>query len=141
MITPRRMLAVIGDVAVFASVGGGAVQNVASAGPGGIFHRRGPGGPAPARVAAAALGSSQVAAPLGGPISLGLTLIVTSSRGWVQCDGAPIEDIPPGDVVWFRPGEKALACVTAMTHIAIQEARHVKNVNCLEKVSDEQYRR
>ena len=37
---------------------------------------------------------------------LGQTLIVTSGLGWAQCWEGPIEEIRPGDVVWFPPGEK-----------------------------------
>src|SRR5712692_192485 len=74
---------------------------------------------------------------------LGQTLIVTSGLGWVQRDGGPIEEIRPGDVVWFAPGEKHWHGATptnAMTHIAIQEALNGKPVDWMEKVSDEQYR-
>lgn len=73
---------------------------------------------------------------------LGQTLIVTSGCGWVQCDGGPVEEIRPGDVVWFPAGEKhwhGAAPKTAMTHIAIQEALDGKVVDWMEKVSDEQY--
>jgi quercetin dioxygenase-like cupin family protein len=55
---------------------------------------------------------------------LGQTLIVTFGRGWAQREGGPIEEIRPGDVVVFAPGEKhwhGAAPTTAMTHIAIQE--------------------
>lgn len=75
---------------------------------------------------------------------LGQTLIITSGLGWVQRDGGPIEEIRPGDVVWFPPGEKhwhGATATTAMTHIAIQEALNGKTVDWLEKVTDEQYRR
>jgi quercetin dioxygenase-like cupin family protein len=75
---------------------------------------------------------------------LGQTLIVTSGLGWVQCVGGPIEEIRPGDVVWFPPGEKhwhGASPTTAMTHIAITESLNGKNVEWMEKVSDEQYRR
>jgi quercetin dioxygenase-like cupin family protein len=75
---------------------------------------------------------------------LGQTLIVTSGLGWVQCEGGPIEEIGPGDVVWFPPGEKhwhGATATTAMTHIAITESLNGKNVEWLEKVSDEQYRK
>jgi len=75
---------------------------------------------------------------------LGQTLIVTSGLGWVQRWGAPIEEIRPGDVVWFLPGEKhwhGATPITAMTHIAIQEALHGKPVDWMEHVSDEQYRK
>ena len=73
---------------------------------------------------------------------LGQTLIVTAGSGLVQRLGGPIEEIHPGDVVWFPPGEKhwhGASPKTAMTHIAIQEALDGKTVEWLEKVSDEQY--
>ncbi len=73
---------------------------------------------------------------------LGQTLIVTAGRGWVQREGAPIEEIQPGDVVWFAPGEKhwhGATPTTAMTHIAIQEQLDSKAVTWMEKVSDTQY--
>jgi quercetin dioxygenase-like cupin family protein len=62
--------------------------------------------------------------------------------GWVQREGGPIEEIRPGDVVWFPPGEKhwhGATPTTAMTHIAIQEKPDGKVVDWMEKVSDEQY--
>jgi quercetin dioxygenase-like cupin family protein len=74
---------------------------------------------------------------------LGQTLIVTSGLGWVQCEGGPIEEIRPGDVIWFPPGEKhwhGATRTTALTHIAITESLNGKNVDWMEKVSDEQYR-
>jgi quercetin dioxygenase-like cupin family protein len=58
--------------------------------------------------------------------------------------GGPIEEIRPGDVVWFPPNEKhwhGASPTTAMTHIAIQESLDGKVVDWMEKVSDEQYRR
>jgi len=73
---------------------------------------------------------------------LGQTLIVTSGHGRVQRWGGPIEEIRPGDVIWFAPGEKhwhGAAATTAMTHIAIQERLDGKTVDWLEHVSDEQY--
>jgi len=75
---------------------------------------------------------------------LGQTLVVMSGLGWAQRDGGPIEEIRPGDVVWFAPGEKHWHGATptaAMTHIAIQEALDGKVVEWMEKVSDEQYKR
>jgi quercetin dioxygenase-like cupin family protein len=74
---------------------------------------------------------------------LGQTLIVTSGLGRVQRWDGPIEEIRPGDVVWFPPGEKhwhGASLTTAMTHIAIQESLNGKVVEWMEKVSDEQYR-
>ena len=70
------------------------------------------------------------------------TLIVTAGRGRVQHWGGSIEEINPGDVVWFAPGEKhwhGAAPTTAMSHIAIQEALDGKAVEWLEHVSEEQY--
>ena len=74
---------------------------------------------------------------------LGQTLIITAGMGWVQREGGPIEEVRPDDVVWFPPGLKhwhGASPKTAMTHIAIQETLNGKNVDWLEKVSDEQYR-
>jgi len=74
---------------------------------------------------------------------LGQTLIVMSGFGRAQRWGGEIEEIRPGDVVWFAPGEKhwhGAGPATAMTHIAIQEALDGKVVDWMEKVSDEQYR-
>ncbi|MFL5691280.1 MAG: cupin domain-containing protein [Ktedonobacteraceae bacterium] len=73
---------------------------------------------------------------------LGQTLIVTAGCGRVQRLGGPIEEIHPGDVIWFPPGEKhwhGATPTTAMTHIAIQERLDGKAVDWMEKVSDEQY--
>ena len=67
---------------------------------------------------------------------------VTSGLGWAQCWEGPIEEIRPGDVVWFPPGEKhwhGATPSTAMTHIAIQEALEGKTVDWMEHVSHEQY--
>ena len=74
---------------------------------------------------------------------LGQTLIVTSGLGWAQCEGGPIEEIRPGDVVWFAPNEKhwhGATSTTKMTHIAIQEALEGKVVQWMEHVADEEYR-
>jgi quercetin dioxygenase-like cupin family protein len=75
---------------------------------------------------------------------LGQTLIVTAGLGWVARDGGPVEEIRPGDVVWFPPGEKhwhGAAPTTAMSHIAIQEKLDGSPVTWMEHVTDEQYRR
>jgi quercetin dioxygenase-like cupin family protein len=75
---------------------------------------------------------------------LGQTLIVTSGLGWAQREGGPIEEIRPGDVVWFSPNEKHWHGTTpskAMTHIAIQEALDGNVVEWMEKVSDAEYQR
>jgi quercetin dioxygenase-like cupin family protein len=73
---------------------------------------------------------------------LGQTLIVTAGYGRAQRWGGPVEEIRPGDVVWFPPGEKhwhGAGPTTAMTHIAIQEQLDGKVVDWMERVSDEQY--
>jgi len=73
---------------------------------------------------------------------LGQTLIVTAGCGRVQREGGPTEEIRPGDVVWFPPGEKhwhGAGPDTAMTHIAIQEQLDGSAVTWLEQVSDAQY--
>lgn len=73
---------------------------------------------------------------------LGQTLVVTAGCGLAQCWGGPIEEIRPGDVISFSPGEKhwhGATATTAMTHTAIQEQLDGKTVNWMEKVSDEQY--
>jgi quercetin dioxygenase-like cupin family protein len=75
---------------------------------------------------------------------LGQTLVVTSGLGWVQREGGPVEEIRPGDVVWFPPGEKhwhGATATTAMSHIAVQEALNGDVVEWMEKVGDAQYRR
>lgn len=75
---------------------------------------------------------------------LGQTLVVITGCGWAQREGGAIEEIRPGDVVWFAPGEKhwhGATPLTAMTHIAIQEKLDGKVVEWLEHVSDQQYRK
>ena len=74
----------------------------------------------------------------------GQTLIVISGTGWVQREGGPIEEINPGDVVWFEPEEKhwhGASANKAMSHIAIQEEKDGKVVDWMEKVTDEQYKK
>ena len=73
---------------------------------------------------------------------LGQTLIVTAGLGWAQRWDGPVEELRPGDVVWFPPGEKhwhGAAATTAMTHIAIQEQLDGRAVDWLEQVSDDHY--
>src|SRR5437762_11545822 len=97
---------------------------------------------APARTAGASVTFEPGARSAWHTHPLGQTLIVTSGCGWAQRAGGPIEEIRPGDVVWFPPDEKHWHGATptaAMTHIAIQEALEGKVVEWMEKVSDEQY--
>jgi len=73
---------------------------------------------------------------------LGQTLIVTAGCGLVQSWGGPIRRIRPGDVVWCPPGEKhwhGATATTAMTHIAVLEHLGGKNVDWMERVTDEEY--
>ena len=73
---------------------------------------------------------------------LGQTLIVVSGAGRVQREGGAIEEIKPGDVVCFEPGEKhwhGAAPAAAMSHLAIQETLDGKAVEWLSHVTDAQY--
>ena len=73
---------------------------------------------------------------------VGQTLIVIAGCGRAHRWGGPIDEIRPGDVVWFAPGEKhwhGATATTAMTHLAIQEQLEGKTADWMEKVSDEQY--
>ena len=97
---------------------------------------------APARAAAANVTFEPGARTAWHTHPLGQTLIVTAGCGRVQCWGGQIEEIRPGDVIWFPPGEKhwhGASTTTAMTHVAIQESLDGKVVEWLEKVSEEQY--
>jgi quercetin dioxygenase-like cupin family protein len=74
---------------------------------------------------------------------LGQTLIITSGCGRVQREHGPVEEVHPGDVIWFPPGEKhwhGATLTEGMSHIAIQEQLDGKTVDWMEQVSDEQYR-
>src|SRR5579862_4953619 len=98
--------------------------------------------PAPARVSGASVTFEPGARTAWHTHPLGQTLIVTAGCGWVQHEGGPLEEIRPGDVVWFSPGEKHWHGATpmkAMTHIAIAEAQNGKVVDWMEKVTDAQY--
>ncbi len=98
--------------------------------------------PDPARVAGAHVTFEPGARTAWHTHPLGQTLFVTSGKGWVQREGGTIEEIRPGDVVWFEPAEKhwhGATTTTGMTHIAIQERLDGKVVDWLEHVSDEEY--
>ncbi len=72
----------------------------------------------------------------------GQTLIVQSGVGLVQKEGEPIQEIRPGDVVWFEPDEKhwhGASPKKAMSHIAVQEEVDGEVVTWMEHVTDEQY--
>jgi len=97
----------------------------------------------PARTAAACVTFEPGARTAWHTHPLGQTLVVTAGCGRAQRWGGPIEEIRPGDVIWFAPGEKhwhGASPTTALTHIAIHEALDGKFVDWLEKVTDEQYK-
>lgn len=97
---------------------------------------------APARVSCASVTFELGARSAWHNHPLGQTLIVTSGCGWTQCEGEPVVAIRTGDVVWCPPGQKhwhGATPTTAMTHIAIQESLDGKNVNWLDKVTDDEY--
>lgn len=98
--------------------------------------------PEPARVSGALVTFEPGARTAWHTHPLGQTLIVMTGMGWVQRESGPVEEIRPGDVVWFAPGEKhwhGASATTAMSHMAVQEKLDGKNVEWLEKVSDEQF--
>jgi quercetin dioxygenase-like cupin family protein len=73
---------------------------------------------------------------------LGQILLVTAGCGWTQCEGGPIAEIRPGDVIWCPPGDRhwhGATPTTGMSHIAIQEALDGKFIEWMEKVTDEDY--
>jgi quercetin dioxygenase-like cupin family protein len=98
--------------------------------------------PDPARVSAASVTFEPGARTAWHTHPLGQTLIVSSGCGWVQQEKGAIEEVRPGDVIWFPPGVKhwhGATATTAMTHIAIQEKLDGKAVEWMEQVSDQQY--
>ena len=97
---------------------------------------------APARVRAAVVTFEPGARTAWHTHPLGQALLVVSGLGLAQSWGGPVQEIRPGDTVWFEPGEKhwhGAAPTVAMTHVAIQEALDGSPVDWLEQVSDEQY--
>jgi quercetin dioxygenase-like cupin family protein len=99
-------------------------------------------GTEPARVAGAFVSFEPGARTAWHTHPLGQTLLVTSGCGRVQRWGGPVEEIRPGDIVCFPPGEKhwhGATPTTAMTHIAIQEQLDGKAVNWMEQVTDKEY--
>jgi quercetin dioxygenase-like cupin family protein len=169
MFTRRRMLAATGGLAGLAATRAAAAQTpaVPTQGRNGTMEikrtgsqpsRKGPAeyftgavridplfqAPDPARVSGGSVTFEPGARTAWHTHPLGQTLLITAGFGWVQREGGPIEEVRPGDVVWFPPGLKhwhGATPTTAMTHIAIQEALNGKNVDWMEKVSDDQYRR
>ncbi len=100
--------------------------------------------PDPARVAGALVTFEPGARTAWHTHPLGQTLIVMTGLGWVQRDGGPVNEIRPGDVVWFEPGEKhwhGASPKAAMSHIAVQEKLNGSPVDWMEHVTDDQYRK
>ncbi|WP_343674006.1 cupin domain-containing protein [Chitinophaga sp.] len=98
--------------------------------------------PDPARVAMALVTFEPGARTVWHTHPLGQTLIVTAGCGWVQKEGESRQEIHPGDVVWFAPGEKhwhGATATTGMSHIAIQEKLNGSPVDWMEPVTEEQY--
>ncbi len=98
--------------------------------------------PDPARVVGASVTFEPGARTAWHTHPLGQTLVVASGSGRAQRWGGPIEEIRPGDVIWFAPGEKhwhGAGPTTAMSHFAIQEKLEGKAVEWMEHVSDAQY--
>lgn len=73
----------------------------------------------------------------------GQTIVITQGLGWVQRDGGSVEEVKPGDVVFFEPKEKhwhGASATVGMVHIAITETVDGKAVDWLEPVTDDQYK-
>ena len=100
--------------------------------------------PAPARVGGASVTFEPGARTAWHTHPLGQTLLVVAGCGWAQREGGPVEEIRPGDVVWFAPGERhwhGATPTTAMTHVALGEKLDGKVVDWMEQVGDDEYRR
>jgi quercetin dioxygenase-like cupin family protein len=99
--------------------------------------------PAPARVQAALVHFTPGARTAWHTHPLGQTIFVTEGVGRCQREGGPIEEIRPGDRVFFEPGENhwhGAAPNRFMVHVAIQEADETGSpVTWGEHVSDEEY--
>lgn len=98
--------------------------------------------PEPARVQSARVTFSPGARTAWHTHPLGQTLIVTAGLGWAQRLGGPVEELRPGDVVWFAPNEKhwhGATATNALTHIAIQEKQDGQVANWLEQVTEADY--
>lgn len=97
---------------------------------------------APARVGGATVTFEPGARTAWHTHPLGQTLFVSFGRGRVQREGGPVEEVRPGDIVYFEPGERhwhGASPTTAMQHLAVAESLDGKVVEWMEHVSDEQY--
>jgi quercetin dioxygenase-like cupin family protein len=99
-------------------------------------------GPAPARIRAVNVTFEPGARTAWHSHPLGQALLITSGTGLVQKEGGMVEQVYPGDTIWFAPGEKhwhGAAADSLMSHIAIQESLDGQTVEWFELVSDAQY--
>jgi len=97
---------------------------------------------APARVMCASVTFEPGARTAWHTHPLGQILVVVAGCGWTQCEGEPIVEIRPGDVIWCPPNHRHWhggTPTTAMTHIAIQEALDGKFIQWMEHVPDKDY--
>lgn len=72
----------------------------------------------------------------------GQVLIVTDGVGWTQCEGEPIVEIRPGDVICCPANTRhwhGATATSAMTHVAVAEAINGKYADWMEPVTDAQY--
>jgi len=98
--------------------------------------------PAPARIGGATVTFEPGARTNWHTHPLGQTLIVTSGLGWTQCEGEPVVEIRPGDIIYCPPGHRhwhGATPTTSMSHIAIAESLDGRAVDWAEPVTDEQY--
>lgn len=75
---------------------------------------------------------------------LGQAIVIVSGLGWVQKEGGSVEEVRPGDTVWFDAGEKHWHGATptnGMSHIAITESLNGKVADWLEQLTEAQYRK
>lgn len=99
-------------------------------------------GDAPSRVTTATVTFSPGARTVWHTHPAGQTIIIIAGKGWVQREGGSIEEVVPGDTVFFAAGEKhwhGATATTGMSHIAITEAVDGSSVEWLEPVSAEDY--
>ena len=88
---------------------------------------------APARAVGASVTFEPGARTAGHTHPLGQTLLITGGCGWVQREGGAVEEVHPGDVVWFSPGERhwhGATATTAMTHKPPKKGKLIKDKRC-----------
>lgn len=98
---------------------------------------------APARVAGALVHFTPGARTHWHTHPFGQTIFVLEGVGRCQREGGPVEEIRPGDRVFFEPSENhwhGAAPSRFMTHIAVQEADENGPVTWGAPVSDQEYR-